>query len=56
MAGVSEGLMLFITPTFYASFDPLRKISDNSDVLQAALSTVDEQYHEAVIRELEAMS
>gem|GEM_PF-6784145 len=28
MAGVSEGLMLFITPTFYASFDPLRKFSN----------------------------
>jgi hypothetical protein len=28
---------------------------DDSDVLQAVLSTVDEQYHDAVIRELEAM-
>lgn len=28
---------------------------DNSDVLQAVLSTVDERYHDAVIRELGAM-
>src|SRR2546423_14049180 len=28
MAGVSKGLMLFITPTFYSPSDPLRKISD----------------------------
>src|SRR5256714_5001968 len=40
MAGGSEGLMLFITPTFYASFDPLRKLSEVKTLEQLTSDSV----------------